>query len=74
MHFTAGQPRDLSEGLCCIRIVLGADCECDEDLLHMQVRVMSSQTLHLQLLDRLDDFRRDEFDVLVNPCQSFESV
>lgn len=56
------------------RICDSADGKCDEQLIGVQARIVVSEMLDLQVLDRLNDAGRDEQQLLVNAGKLFERV
>ena len=56
------------------RVACGADAQRDEHLVGVQARVVVAEVFDLQMLDRLDDVRRDERDVLRDAAKVLERI
>ena len=74
MHLTATQILELLLRLCRNRIGYRTDRKCDQKLVGMKSGVFASQGFHLQIGDRLQNFRRDQIDAVINISKCFQCV
>lgn len=74
MRLAASQPAELIDGELRERICHGTDGKRYEKLIGVQTRVVVSEVLDLEMLDRLNDAGRDKQQLLVYARKLLESV
>ena len=72
--FTAAQAVELVDRDLGHRVRHRADRQRDQQLVGVQARVVVAEMLDLEVLDRLDDARRDQLELLVDARELFQGV
>ena len=74
MDLQSCQLRKLIHRFLCIFIRYRSHLKGDQDLIQMQQRIAVAEVSDLQILQRLDDLRSQQFDLIVNTGELLECI
>ena len=74
VYLGALQMLQLFNGTLCLFVGDSTDGEGDQELVRVETGILVAQVGYLQVLDRAEDFGRDQLDLVVDACQFFQRV